>query len=587
MESLVGKALAGFEEALARLHDALAGDRVLHDAVFLDSAQWEDLLRYKLVPHLAGDGCLVAVVCGGTNSGKSTVFNLLLGASVSPIVNTAAATSHPVLAASEMRHGQCLEAKLVPEFAPEPLVRPELVTDSNLSDDILFVFLDPGLPDHLVLMDTPDIDSIEKQNWEVAKHIRAAGDILIAVITAEKYKDERVVRFFREALASGRMVVPLMNKANPADDYAVARKQLEDFRADVGTPDPCFVIPHDFNIAKSLDRPVQSLEEGPGLREYLEGRDVPAIKEQVYKGTVQRFAQNATAFLQHVEETASALQSVENDFQDRARNAAALYDPVPGKDVGGLFHEFVQSHRGPVRRYIGAGSSAVARRIASVGRALTGALRRRATLEADEKNDDAAMLEQHRGAIERITQGLAREFIDVARHLREPAAHLVAECAADLDVDAVVQAVTEQAIQSDNLSDEFKQHAETMLQNWWDDHKGRRRVLEALDSILAVVPAAIAAPIAMHTGGAGVSEAIVFVGPVAEQFVARVIEYQFGDAMFDFLSPWKKEQQDKLYEALAEHVLRPVLQNLQPMLESLQGETIDQLQRCCEQCHKA
>ena len=83
------------------------------------------------------------------------------------------------------------------------------------------------------------------------------------------------------------------------------------------------------------------------------------------------------------------------------------------------------------------------------------------------------------------------------------------------------------------------------------------------------------------------SEAIVFIGPVAEQFVARVVEYQFGDAMFDFLSPWKKEQQDKLYEALAAHLLRPVLQNLQPMLESLQGETTDQLRECCQQCLKA
>ena len=54
-----------------------------------------------------------------------------------------------------------------------------------------------------------------------------------------------------------------------------------------------------------------------------------------------------------------------------------------------------------------------------------------------------------------------------------------------------------------------------MLDTWWEDHKGRRRALEALDAVLAVMPAAIAAPIALHTGGLGAAEAAVFLGPFA------------------------------------------------------------------------
>ena len=83
-------------------------------------------------------------------------------------------------------------------------------------------------------MDTPDVDSIDKRNWEVADHIRAAGDVLVAVVTGEKYKDDRVIQYFKEAAASGRMLIPVMNKANPADDFDVARKQLKEFCNDVG-----------------------------------------------------------------------------------------------------------------------------------------------------------------------------------------------------------------------------------------------------------------------------------------------------------------------------------------------------------------
>ena len=55
----------------------------------------------------------------------------------------------------------------------------------------------------------------------------------------------------------------------------------------------------------------------------------------------------------------------------------------------------------------------------------------------------------------------------------------------------------------------------------------------------------------MRTFGLGVAETVVVAGPIVEQFVARVIEYQFGDALFDFLSPWRAEQRQALVNALA------------------------------------
>ena len=82
-------------------------------------------------------------------------------------------------------------------------------------------------------------------------------------------------------------------------------------------------------------------------------------------------------------------------------------------------------------------------------------------------------------------------------------------------------------------------------------------------------------------------EAMVVAGPLAEQFVARVIEYQFGDAMFDFLSPWREEQQQHLAEALLGVVAAPVLGDLESMLAVLEGEGTDKLRKGRELCLKA
>ena len=113
-------------------------------------------------------------------------------------------------------------------------------------------------------------------------------------------------------------------------------------------------------------------------------------------------------------------------------------------------------------------------------------------------------------------------------------------------------------------------------------------MLEALDALLALTPAAIAAPISMYTGGVGVPEAVVVAGPIVEQFVARVVEYQFGDAMFDFLSPWKQEQQEALNQALKRHLTDVCLSDIETYASLLETEVMDDLRRCLDviaACH--
>ncbi|HIJ65178.1 MAG TPA: hypothetical protein HPP77_04435, partial [Candidatus Hydrogenedentes bacterium] len=530
MEQALGNALPDFDVALRRLHEALAAYPALAATVFNGTEEWEKLLTHKLVPHLAGEGCLVAAVTGGTNTGKSTVFNLLVGASISPVLPTAAATRHPLIAAGPVRAAQCLEAKLVPEFRPRALCDPQALVIDAGPQNTLFVAETCELSDRLILLDTPDVDSIEKSHWAVAESIRAAGDVLVAVITAEKYKDERVVSFFRQALASGRLVVPLMNKAGAEDDFAVARRQLDEFKHDVGLDAPCFVLPY-HSAGVGLRAPIPSVDGAGDLRTYLESLDVPAIKRRVYRATVRHFVACAADFLDQAGAVGATLRNVADEFLGRTRVFASKYDPAPGAEVGGVFHEFVQSKRGPIRRFIGATSAAATRCAKGVARAVTDRLHRQAALERREPpatNDEITA--QHRRLVEQITRELATSYVESTRNLREPAAQLVADSAASLNIDSNIDEIVAHTLRTESVSEAFRGHAYRLLDGWWNDHKGKRRVLEALDTLLAAVPAAIAAPISIYSGGVGMAEAVVVAGPFVEQFVARVIEYQFGDA---------------------------------------------------------
>ncbi len=587
MNECLGEALVGFEGALERFRGALSEDASLSEEVFAEAGEWTNLLAYKLVPHFAGEGCLIAAVTGGTNTGKSTVFNLLLHQELSPVLCTAAATRRSLIAANAMRCEQCLAAKLVPEFDPRPLEDPGALVAHGSPDNALFVAEAAGLPDHLVLLDTPDVDSIDKQNWTVAENLRAAGDVLVAVLTGEKYKDDRVVAFFREAKASGRVVVPLMNKADPSDDFAVARRQLAEFCEETGASEPCFVMAHDFTVGNDYTRSIASLDGTLELRTYLEGLDVPAIKRRVLRATVERFSERAGEFLDHAGSVGEILASVAGEYRGRAERYASKYDPAPGAEVGGLFHEFVQARRGIVRRAIGTASSTIMHGAEILGKRVAGAFMRRATLESKPEETDAEIRTAHQQMIAIIARDLATSYIESCRNLREPAAHLLNDGLAQVDVDPAVNAVVVQTLGSESISEEFRQHANRTLDTWWKDHKGKRRVLEGLDTLLAIMPAAIAAPISMYTGGVGVPEAVVLAGPLVEQFVARVIEYQFGDAMFDFLSPWRTEQQENLHRALHDHLTNPCLARLTHLLDAFEGEPMDDLKRWREACLKA
>src|SRR5262249_57024538 len=83
------------------------------------------------------------------------------------------------------------------------------------------------LPGNLLVLDTPDIDSDAQVNWHRANCIRHAADVLIAVLTQQKYNDAAVKQFFRKAAEEDKAGIVVFNQCLLPEDEQFWPKWLE------------------------------------------------------------------------------------------------------------------------------------------------------------------------------------------------------------------------------------------------------------------------------------------------------------------------------------------------------------------------
>ena len=135
----------------------------------------------QLADHLSGhlrvraaslDAPLLVLLVGPTGAGKSTVFNTIAGHGASetgvlrPTTRVAAVLVHP----------DDREALIDGTFA-------------RIAPSQLRFIEDPSIERGLVLVDAPDIDSLEHANRELADRLVEAADLCLFVTTATRYAD--------------------------------------------------------------------------------------------------------------------------------------------------------------------------------------------------------------------------------------------------------------------------------------------------------------------------------------------------------------------------------------------------------------
>ena len=269
-----------------------------------DLSAWENLFMGKLVPHLENEGCLVVAVAGGTNTGKSTILNVLMKKELTATDPYAAATKRPVIIASEQKAKQCLDNNLFLEFEARKMEDKKEAISESLPNHILLVKEEKSLPDTYLYLDTPDIDSIAKEHWEIADKIVSAGDIIIAVTNDSKYMDESVIKFFRRACEEGKIVIPVMNKVdrdNP-ESLQITDKQIREFmrKVEMDENSPHFYFPKYPYNENFLDEPIKPLTgSNMELREYIRSFPVQETKTKILEKTISRFKEEFIKWYQN------------------------------------------------------------------------------------------------------------------------------------------------------------------------------------------------------------------------------------------------------------------------------------------------
>ncbi|MCA9100825.1 MAG: GTPase domain-containing protein, partial [Planctomycetales bacterium] len=282
---------------IQRLDDALAGLIPAAQRVGVAAPlgqEWYDLLRYKLLPQVHLPPVLVVAVVGGTNIGKSAIFNHLAGENASAVSPLAAGTKHPVCLVPQGCEDVAVLSALFDGFVLTPWRSSEDAT-ADTAEHHLYWRVGEKVPQRLLVMDTPDIDSDVRVNWHRATQIRQAADVLVAVLTQQKYNDAAVKTFFRQAVAADQPIVVVFNQVELEGDRDYWSQWLETFAQETGArPDLVYVVPYDRAGVAELRLPFYEI--GPGgrwlpdrpsaLRKDLASLHFDEIKVRTFRGAI-------------------------------------------------------------------------------------------------------------------------------------------------------------------------------------------------------------------------------------------------------------------------------------------------------------
>ncbi|MBW2285230.1 MAG: GTPase domain-containing protein [Deltaproteobacteria bacterium] len=200
--------LAGIAEA-AQAYPGLSPEAERIPGLVLDLHKRLAVFAYRLqMRHLW------IVFLGGTGTGKSTLFNAFIGKELSRTGVERPKTGGPIAYAPRDAH--------IERSFPFPGIQP-----ARLSPDDADAVPARGIPDRLlvlehgrnntdgwVVVDTPDLDSLEAENRRIAEDFYLLSDVVIFVTSQEKYADEAPYEFLKTIVREKRPCFVVLNKAS-------------------------------------------------------------------------------------------------------------------------------------------------------------------------------------------------------------------------------------------------------------------------------------------------------------------------------------------------------------------------------------
>lgn len=202
----------------------------------------DTLRRFAISAYKRDNPCLWVVFLGGTGTGKSTLFNAFCGKPLSATGVERPKTAGPVAHA----HSRCpLEKGFpFPEIHIAPISPDEMDLPCTGKPGKLLVHeAERDALSHLILVDTPDLDSVEEKNHRVARDLYSLSDIVVFVASQEKYADEVLYDFFTQVLQDEKPYFFVLNKASSETTREETLKALKDQGLHIHGAN-LFLIPH-------------------------------------------------------------------------------------------------------------------------------------------------------------------------------------------------------------------------------------------------------------------------------------------------------------------------------------------------------
>jgi hypothetical protein len=269
------------------------------------------LLRGVATRAAAPDAPLLVVVGGGSGAGKSTLVNTLAGRRVSPAGVVRPTTRVPVLV--------CHPDDLA-ELEPDDRLLPGLVrvdahrVEQVVGERILLVATSTALPPGIALLDTPDIDSVEHANRELADRALDGADVWLWLATARTYADEVGMGYLRRAARRQALLALVLTQVPDAHRDELLEDATRLLKAHALPPARRVTIAHTEVVDDQLPRSLAaSLRAWLGELAPLERRR--AVRVGALEGLV-------AAVPDEVGDLAAAVQ-VEVDHADRLRGLVA------------------------------------------------------------------------------------------------------------------------------------------------------------------------------------------------------------------------------------------------------------------------
>jgi energy-coupling factor transporter ATP-binding protein EcfA2 len=237
----------------------LSFDRRLKDFPALTDKQSEAdrfLKALEWKTGLAPDFPAIACLMGGTGTGKSTLFNSLAGSMISRVGIRRPCTTNPVLFVHRRWMDETVRCPFLEAGPAETGVEGEATVNIAEHEE-------PRLSG-LILVDTPDVDSVELANRIVAENFFIISDILILVTSQEKYGDLTGLEIRERAMQWKKRSLSIMNKV-------VSDVAFEDFRRGLGEGNGA---DHD---PVRIERSDSAVEFIPGLADLPEFSELYAI----------------------------------------------------------------------------------------------------------------------------------------------------------------------------------------------------------------------------------------------------------------------------------------------------------------------